>query len=63
LRERVMALVEARVRRALWQDAATRDWLESRLPALESGETTPLAEAGALLARSVAAGTLTGTPR
>jgi LAO/AO transport system kinase len=61
LRERVMAMVEARVRRRLWSDAGTMEWLESRIPALERGETTPLAEADTLLARSVAAGTLTGT--
>ncbi len=63
LRERVMAMVEGRVRRRLWSDAATLEWLEGRLPALERGETTPLAEADTLLARSVAAGTLTGNPR
>ncbi|MDH5234516.1 MAG: methylmalonyl Co-A mutase-associated GTPase MeaB [Gemmatimonadota bacterium] len=61
LRERVMAMVEARVRRRLWSDAGTMEWLESRIPALERGETTPLAEADTLLARSVEAGTLTGT--
>ena len=63
LRERVMAVVEARVRRQLWSDPATKDWLESRIPALERGETTPLAEAVTLIERSVAAGTLTGNPR
>ena len=63
LRDRVMSAAEARVRQRLANDAATKDWLESRLPALERGETTPLAEAEALLARSVAAGTLTGNPR
>ena len=35
-------------------------WLEAQLPALERGESTPLAVADALLQRSVAAGTLTG---
>jgi len=63
LRERVMSVVESRVRQRLWNDPATKEWLESRLPALERGESTPLAEAETLLARSVAAGTLTGTPR
>ena len=63
LRERVVDAVEHRVRRRLWSDASTQEWLEARLPALERGETTPLAVAEALLARSVAAGTLTGNTR
>ena len=63
LRERVVDAVEQRVRRRLWSDASTQEWLESQLPALERGETTPLAVADALLVRSVAAGTLTGTTR
>ena len=63
LRERVVDAVEQRVRRRLWSDASTQEWLESQLPALERGETTPLAVAEALLVRSVAAGTLTGTTR
>ncbi len=62
LRERVVDVVEQRVRQRLWRDAATLEWLEGQLPALEAGETTPLAVAEALLVRSVAAGTLTGTP-
>jgi LAO/AO transport system kinase len=60
LRERVVDAVEQRLRARLWRDAATNEWLEGRLPALERGETTPLAEAETLIARSVAAGTLTG---
>lgn len=60
LRERVTDAVEQRLRSRLWRDAATNEWLEGRLPALERGETTPLAEADALIARSVKAGTLTG---
>lgn len=63
LRERVVDAVEQRVRRRLWSDASTQEWLESQLPALERGETTPLAVAEALLVRGVAAGTLTGTTR
>ncbi len=63
LRERVVDAVEHRVRRRLWSDASTQEWLEAQLPALERGETTPLAVAEALLARSVAAGTLTGQTR
>jgi LAO/AO transport system kinase len=60
LRERVVDAVEQRLRARLWRDAGTNAWLEARLPALERGETTPLAEAEALIARSVAEGTLTG---
>ena len=60
LRERVVDAVEHRVRRRLWRDASVQEWLEAQLPALERGETTPLAVADALLVRSVQAGTLTG---
>lgn len=63
IRERVVDVVEQRVRRRLWRDAATQEWLEAQLPALERGETTPLAVAEALLVRSVEAGTLTGKDR
>lgn len=63
LRERVVDAVEYRMRRRLWNDAPTMEWLESQLPALERGEKTPLAVAEALLVRSVAAGTLTGNVR
>ncbi|MHB1299200.1 MAG: ArgK/MeaB family GTPase, partial [Gemmatimonadaceae bacterium] len=63
LRERVVDAVELRVRRRLWTDAGTKEWLEAQLPALERGETTPLAVAEALIERSVAAGTLTGKTR
>jgi LAO/AO transport system kinase len=52
LRDRVMNVVETRVRERLWNDAKTLDWLDERLPALESGETNPFAVADALLARS-----------
>lgn len=60
LRERVVDAVEQRLRARLWRDAGTNEWLEGRIPALERGETTPLAEAEALIARAVSAGTLTG---
>lgn len=63
LRERVVDAVEQRLRARLWRDAETNAWLEARLPALERGETTPLATADALIARSVQAGTLTGKDR
>jgi LAO/AO transport system kinase len=60
LRERVVDAVEQRLRARLWRDATVNEWLEERLPALERGETTPLAVADALIARSADAGTLTG---
>jgi hypothetical protein len=56
----VVDAVEQRVRARLWRDRELSEWLEGRIPALERGETTPLAEAEALIARAVAAGTLTG---
>ncbi|HEX6597964.1 MAG TPA: methylmalonyl Co-A mutase-associated GTPase MeaB [Gemmatimonadaceae bacterium] len=52
LRERVVEVAEDRMRRRLWTDAGTNEWLDARLPALESGEATPFAVADALLARS-----------
>lgn len=52
LRERVMEVAEDRMRRRLWTDSETNDWLDARLPALETGEATPFAVADALLARS-----------
>ncbi len=52
LRERVIDVVEHRVRRRLWTDAATNAWLDERIPELERGGTTPYAVANALLARS-----------
>jgi LAO/AO transport system kinase len=62
LRERVVDAVEQRVRAKLWRDTAVNEWLETQLPALERGETTPLTVAKALLARSVAAGTFSEQP-
>jgi len=52
LRERVVEVAEDRMRRRLWTDTETNDWLDARLTALESGEATPFAVADALLARS-----------
>jgi LAO/AO transport system kinase len=52
LRERVVDVVEDKLRRRLWTDAATEAWLEERLPDLESGRDTPFGVADALLARS-----------
>jgi LAO/AO transport system kinase len=52
LRERVVDVVEQKVRRRLWTDAATSAWLDARLPALEAGSTNPFEVADELLARS-----------
>jgi GTPase len=52
LRERVVDVAEQFVRRRLWTDAATNQWLDGRIPELEAGRTTPYAVAADLLARS-----------
>ena len=52
LRERVREIAEEKVRSRLWRDAATSAWVESQLPALERGESTPFVVADELLARS-----------
>ena len=52
LRERVIDVVEDRVRTRLWRDDATNAWIDTKLPELESGALTPFAAADALLARS-----------
>lgn len=52
LRQRVVDVVEDRVRRRLWLDADTNAWLDALLPDMESGAATPFAVADALLARS-----------
>ena len=52
LRERVLDATDERLRRRLWNDAATSAWLDERIPALESGRETPFGVADALLARS-----------
>jgi LAO/AO transport system kinase len=59
LRERVMEVVERKVREQLWGDEPTAHWLDERIPALEAGAVAPFAVADALLARS--GDLLTGT--
>ena len=61
LRERVIDVVEDKVRRRLWTDASTNEWLDARLPALEAGSANPFEVADELLARS--ADILTRTPQ
>ncbi len=48
--ERVVEVVERRMRKRLWENAATRDWLEGRVETLESGSVTPYAVADEFLA-------------
>ena len=52
LRERVIDVVELRMRQRLWADAATSAWLDEQIPSLESGRTSPYAVSETLLARS-----------
>ena len=52
LRERVIDVVEDRLRTRLWRDETTNAWIDAKLPELESGALTPFAAADALLARS-----------
>ncbi|MGH7669130.1 MAG: methylmalonyl Co-A mutase-associated GTPase MeaB [Gemmatimonadaceae bacterium] len=52
LRDRVMNVVETRVRERLWKDADSNAWLDGQLPALEAGAINPFTVADALLARS-----------
>ena len=52
LRARVVEVVEGKVRRRLWNDNATNQWLDDRLAELEAGRTNPFAVADELLERS-----------
>ncbi|HJQ19627.1 MAG TPA: methylmalonyl Co-A mutase-associated GTPase MeaB [Gemmatimonadaceae bacterium] len=52
LRRRVVEVVESRVRRRLWTDAAIGTWLDEQLPALEAGSRNPFDVADELLSRS-----------
>jgi LAO/AO transport system kinase len=61
LRRRVVEVVESRVRRRLWTNAALSTWLDEQLPDLETGKRNPFEVAEALLSRS--GDLLTGTTR
>jgi LAO/AO transport system kinase len=63
LRERVVEVVERKVRQRLWMHGPTSDWIEARIPDLETGAATPFGVADELLARSGAllAGTADGS--
>jgi LAO/AO transport system kinase len=52
MRDRVVDVVEQRIRGRLWGDTGTSEWLDSLLPQVESGERTPFDVADELLARS-----------
>ena len=52
LRARVVEVVENKVRRRLWSDDATNQWLDDHLDELEAGRTNPFAVADELLERS-----------
>jgi LAO/AO transport system kinase len=61
LRERVVEVVEQKLRARLWRNDGTNAWVDARLPELEAGTTTPFAVADGLLARSADLLTRTGS--
>ncbi|MFL5636526.1 MAG: methylmalonyl Co-A mutase-associated GTPase MeaB [Gemmatimonadaceae bacterium] len=52
MRERVMDVVEQKIRGRLWKDTATMSWLEQQLSSVEDGRATPFAVADQLLLQS-----------
>ncbi|CAN5609112.1 methylmalonyl Co-A mutase-associated GTPase MeaB [soil metagenome] len=52
LRDRVVDVVEQRVRSRLWNDSGTRQWLDGRVDEMESGSATPFPVADELLEKS-----------
>ena len=52
LRDRVVDVVEQRVRSRLWKDQGTQQWLDSRVDEMESGSATPFTVADELLEQS-----------
>jgi LAO/AO transport system kinase len=52
MRERVMDVVEQKVRGRLWKDTGTMSWLELQLPSVEKGTATPFGVADQLLRQS-----------
>ena len=63
LRDRVVEAVEHKARERLWRDAATNEWLDARIPSLETGEATPFLVADELLRRSTSLLAGEGSPR
>ena len=51
-RERIMDVVERKVRDRLWKDSRTMTWLDEQLPSVEEGRSTPFAVADQLLRQS-----------
>ena len=49
LRDRVIDVVEQRVRSRLWSDSGTQQWLDGRVEEMESGSATPFTVADELL--------------
>jgi LAO/AO transport system kinase len=52
MRQRVVDVVERKVRDRLWNDSGTMAWLEQQLPSVEEGRSTPFAVADQLLLQS-----------
>jgi LAO/AO transport system kinase len=52
MRERVMDVVERKVRDRLWKNSRTMTWLDEQLPSVEEGRSTPFAVADQLLRQS-----------
>ncbi len=52
LRQRVIEVVEHRVRKRLWDDAETNAWLDEQLVSLDNGTLTPFVAADELLRQS-----------
>jgi LAO/AO transport system kinase len=52
LRDRVVDVVEQRVRSRLWKDPGTQQWLDGRVEEMESGSATPFTVADELLEQS-----------
>ena len=63
LRDRVIEAVEQKLRQRLWSHVETRSWLESEIPALEAGRSTPFSVADELLRRSAELIAGEGSPR
>jgi LAO/AO transport system kinase len=64
LRQRVVEIVDERVRRRLWSDPQVLEFIESRLDSMQSGTANPFAVADQLLLQSahVVAGASAGSP-
>lgn len=52
MRERVMDVVEHKIRGRLWRDTGTMSWLEQQLASVEEGRATPFSVADQLLRQS-----------